>query len=55
MTSKRSGTGGHDVFVDISAPFLGSVAAITFLGEPITVQLILAGLLMGADVWLHLT
>ena len=30
-----------------TAPFLGAVAAITFLGEPITVQLILAGLLMG--------
>jgi drug/metabolite transporter (DMT)-like permease len=38
-----------------TAPFLGAVAAILFLSEPITVQLVLAGLLMGAGVWLHLT
>ena len=38
-----------------TAPFLGAVAAILFLQEPITVQLVLAGLLMGAGVWLHLT
>ena len=37
------------------APFLGAVAAILFLHEPITVQLVLAGVLMGAGVWLHLT
>ena len=38
-----------------TAPFLGAVAAILFLQEPITVQLVLAGLLMGTGVWLHLT
>jgi drug/metabolite transporter (DMT)-like permease len=38
-----------------TAPFLGAVAAILFLSEPITAQLALAGLLMGAGVWLHLT
>lgn len=38
-----------------TAPFLGAVAAILFLQEPITFQLVLAGLLMGAGVWLHLT
>jgi drug/metabolite transporter (DMT)-like permease len=38
-----------------TAPFLGAVAAILFLSEPITVQLVLAGLLMGVGVWLHLT
>jgi hypothetical protein len=38
-----------------TAPFLGTVAAIIFLKEPITVQLVAAGLLMGFGVWLHLT
>ncbi len=38
-----------------TAPFLGALAAITLLGEPPTVQLALAGLLMGFGVWLHLT
>jgi multidrug transporter EmrE-like cation transporter len=38
-----------------SAPFLGAVAAIVFLREPLTVQLLIAGGLMGGGVWLHLT
>jgi drug/metabolite transporter (DMT)-like permease len=38
-----------------TAPFLGGVAAILFLREPLTVQLLAAGLLMGVGVWLHLT
>ena len=38
-----------------TAPFLGSVAAIIALGEPITAQLAVAGALMAAGVWLHLT
>ena len=38
-----------------TAPFLGSVAAIIALGEPITTQLTIAGAFMGAGVWLHLT
>ena len=38
-----------------TAPFLGAVAAILFLREPLTVQLLAAGLLMGVGVWLHLT
>jgi drug/metabolite transporter (DMT)-like permease len=37
------------------APFLGAVIAIGLLGEPITPQLVVAGLLMAFDVWLHLT
>ena len=36
------------------APFLGAVLALA-LGEPITVPLIVAGVLMGLGVWLHLT
>lgn len=37
------------------APFLGAVIAIALLGEPITPQLVIAGLLMAFGVWLHLT
>ena len=38
-----------------TAPFLGAIAAVALLREPITVQLVAAGLLMGFGVWLHLT
>ena len=38
-----------------TAPFLGAVAALLLLGEPITVRLVVAGLLMAFGVWLHLT
>jgi drug/metabolite transporter (DMT)-like permease len=38
-----------------TAPFLGSAAAVLALGEPVTVQLAVAGLLMAMGVWLHLT
>jgi hypothetical protein len=38
-----------------TAPFIGSVAAIFALGEPITVQLAVAGAFMAVGVWLHLT
>jgi drug/metabolite transporter (DMT)-like permease len=38
-----------------TAPFLGAAAAIPLLGEPLSVQLVSAGLLMGIGVWLHLT
>lgn len=36
------------------APFIGAALAVG-LGEPITLPLILAGLLMGLGIWLHLT
>jgi drug/metabolite transporter (DMT)-like permease len=38
-----------------TAPFLGAIAALALLHEPLTVQLLVAGLLMAAGVWLHLT
>ena len=38
-----------------TAPFLGTLAAVVLLQEPVTVQLVTAGLLMGIGVWLHLT
>jgi drug/metabolite transporter (DMT)-like permease len=38
-----------------TAPFMGALAAIFLLAEPVTLQLAVAGLLMAAGVWLHLT
>lgn len=38
-----------------TAPFLGALAAIPLLGEAITLQLLIAGALMGIGVWLSLT
>jgi EamA-like transporter family len=37
------------------APFLGAVIAIILLSEPVTTQLIVAGVLMAFGLWLHLT
>src|SRR5450631_2211584 len=36
------------------APFIGAVFALALLSEPLTLQLLLAGLLMGVGLWLHL-
>jgi hypothetical protein len=38
-----------------TAPFLGAIVAVVALGEPVTVTLIAAGVLMAASVWLHVT
>ena len=38
-----------------TAPFLGAIAALLLLHEPLTIQLLAAGLLMAIGVWLHLT
>ena len=38
-----------------TAPFLGAVVAVFALGEPVTIQLLMAAGLMGLGVWLHLT
>jgi len=37
------------------APFIGASFAVIFLNDPLTIQLILAGSLMGLGTWLHLT
>jgi drug/metabolite transporter (DMT)-like permease len=37
------------------APFAGAIIAFGLLGEPLTAQLLVGGLLMAAGVWLHLT
>ena len=38
-----------------TAPFIGAAAAVPLLNEPLSLQLIAAGMLMAAGVWLHLT
>ena len=38
-----------------TAPFVGAALAIVVLGEPATLQILVAGVLMGFGVWLHLT
>ena len=38
-----------------TAPFIGTLAAVLFLREPVTMQLVTAGALMAGGVWLHLT
>lgn len=38
-----------------TAPFVGAAIAILVLGEPITIQIVGAAVLMGFGVWLHLT
>lgn len=37
------------------APFIGAVLSLALLREPVTGHLVLAGVLMGAGLWLHLT
>jgi drug/metabolite transporter (DMT)-like permease len=37
------------------SPFVGAVVALAVLGDPLTPQLVLAGVLMALGVWLHLT
>ncbi|HXA21791.1 MAG TPA: EamA family transporter [Acetobacteraceae bacterium] len=36
------------------APFVGAILAVSMLGEPLSVELLLAGGLMGLGLWLHL-
>lgn len=36
------------------APFIGAAIAVLVLGEPLTLRLALAGLLMGLGLWLHI-
>lgn len=38
-----------------TAPFIGALVSVLWLGEPVTAQLALAGGLMVVGVWLHLT
>ncbi len=38
-----------------TAPFVGGIASLAMFGEPLTVGMIAAAVLMGIGVWLHLT
>jgi drug/metabolite transporter (DMT)-like permease len=38
-----------------TGPFIGAALAIPLLGEPVTVPLLMAAVLMGWGVWIHLT
>jgi drug/metabolite transporter (DMT)-like permease len=38
-----------------TAPFVGAIIAVVGLGEPVNLQIIVAGALMGIGVWFHLT
>lgn len=38
-----------------TAPFIGAVAAVILLRDPVTVALVVGGALMAAGIWLHLT
>jgi drug/metabolite transporter (DMT)-like permease len=51
---RHLGTGRTGAYFS-TAPFLGALAALAFLKEPVTAQLLAAGLLMALGVWLHLT
>jgi len=37
------------------APFVGALIAVVFFSEPVTIQLVSAGVLMMVGLWLHLT
>lgn len=37
------------------APFVGALVAVAFFNEPLTLQIICAGVLMGTGLWLHLS
>ena len=38
-----------------TAPFAGALIAVIGMGEPVTVELLIAGALMGLGVWLHIS
>lgn len=37
------------------APFIGALLSVIFIGDPLTMKLVMAGVLMGIGLWLHLT
>jgi drug/metabolite transporter (DMT)-like permease len=51
---RRLGAGRTSAYFS-TAPFVGAVAGVLALGEPLTGRLAAAGALMGLGVWLHLT
>jgi drug/metabolite transporter (DMT)-like permease len=53
MALRHLGTARTGVYYSL-APFIGASLAIVLLGEPVTAKLVVAALLMGAGLWLHL-
>lgn len=51
---RHLGTGRTGAYFSV-APFFGAALAIPLLGEPVDSPLLIAGMLMGLGVWLHLT
>lgn len=54
LALRHLGTARTGAYFSI-APFIGASASMLMFGEAITVQLLLAGLLMAIGVWLHLS
>ncbi len=53
LALRRLGTARTGAYFSL-APFIGALIAVLLLHEPVTWQLMVAGLLMGAGLWLHL-
>lgn len=54
MSLQRLGTARTGAYFS-TAPFIGALAAIPLLSDPVTPQFLIAGALMGIGVWLSLT
>jgi drug/metabolite transporter (DMT)-like permease len=54
MALRRLGTARTGAYYS-TAPFVGAIIAVLLLGEPVSLRLIVAGILMGIGVWFHLT
>ncbi len=54
MSLQRLGTARTGAYFS-TAPFIGALAAIPLLSDPVTPQFLIAGALMGLGVWLSLT
>lgn len=54
LASRHLGTARTGAYF-APAPFVGALISLLFLREPLTAGLVIAGLLMAAGVWLHLT
>src|SRR3546814_19044498 len=54
LALRHLGTARSGVYFSM-APFMGALLAIALFGAPLTVTLLLAGVLMAIGLWLHLT
>lgn len=53
LALRRLGSARTGAYYSV-APFIGAVLAIALLGEPLTIKLMIAGILMGIGLWFHL-